>query len=330
MIKAAIVGLGRWGQILVNSVQDADGPKGEKIRFVRGVTRTPAKAADYCAGLGIPLGDDYAAALADPEVDAVVLATPHSQHADQIVAAAGAGKHVFVEKPFTLTKADAERAVGACIKAGLVCALGHNRRFLPGIHELKRMIDAGDLGDLLEVEANFSGGGARNYKPGQWRADGAAESPVGGMTGMGIHMVDSMVMLFGRVKAVRCVSRALATDIGMDDTSIILLEFENGRLGTLNTLAATEPNWRIQFMGTNGWAELKRHTLLETNITAKGIENRKFDPVDIERAELEAFAVAAAGGAPYPLPVEDAIHDSAVLEAITASAARDGERVAVG
>src|SRR5690606_6355042 len=110
MINSAIVGLGRWGQGLVESVQG----RSERIRFTRGVTRTPSKAEAFCAKNGIALGDDLAAALRDRKLDAVVLATPHTQHAEQIVAAARRRKHVFCEKPFTLTRKSAERALAAC------------------------------------------------------------------------------------------------------------------------------------------------------------------------------------------------------------------------
>ena len=142
MLDAAIVGLGRWGQVMVDSVQSGGAPLGEHIRFTRAVTRTPAKVVDYAAGQGMALGADYQAALDDPAIDAVVLATPHSQHADQIVAAAAAGKHVMVEKPFTLGKANAARAVAACERAGVVLVPAHNRRFLPAIAALQTMIRA--------------------------------------------------------------------------------------------------------------------------------------------------------------------------------------------
>src|SRR5215510_13830435 len=95
MVRAAIIGMGSWGQNLVNSVQG----KSDAIRFVAGATRTPAKADGYAREKGFPLHDSYEKALADPKVDAVVLATPHTQHAQQIAAAARAGKHVFTEKP---------------------------------------------------------------------------------------------------------------------------------------------------------------------------------------------------------------------------------------
>ena len=108
MINAAIVGLGRWGQTLVSSVADSG-----SIRFTRGVTRTVSKAEAFCAERGMTLGDDYSVALADPDIDAVVLATPHSLHLEQMLAAAEAGKHVFCEKPFTMTKADADTGLAA-------------------------------------------------------------------------------------------------------------------------------------------------------------------------------------------------------------------------
>src|SRR5688500_20264468 len=104
MIRAAIVGLGRWGQNLVNSVQG----KSDAIRFVAGATRTVAKAEAYAREKGFPLHDTYKKVLADPKIDAVVLATPHTQHAAQVVAAAKAGKHVFTEKPLR----SEERRVG--------------------------------------------------------------------------------------------------------------------------------------------------------------------------------------------------------------------------
>src|SRR5258707_5766330 len=110
MIRAAIVGMGTWGQNLVTSVQG----KSDAIRFVAGTTRTPAKAMDFAAKHGIRMVDTYAHVLADADIDAVVLATPHSLHSEQIRAAAKAGKPVFVEKPLGLTRQSSAEAVQAC------------------------------------------------------------------------------------------------------------------------------------------------------------------------------------------------------------------------
>ncbi len=193
MLDAAIVGMGRWGRTLVESVQ---GRNDGGIRFVAGSTGRPERARDWAAQQGIRLHDDYAAVLADPAVKAVALATPHGQHAEQIIAAARAGKHVFVEKPFTLSKASAEAAVEACRRAGVVLALGHNRRFLPATIEARRLIAEGALGRVLHAEGNMSGPGALGYAPGSWRND-RAESPLGGMGAMGIHMIDMLIHLAG-------------------------------------------------------------------------------------------------------------------------------------
>src|SRR5881394_1146139 len=110
MIRAAIVGIGTWGRNLVSSVQGTS----ERIRFVAGATRTPEKARQWCEQNGVRLLESYEAVLGDPGVDAVVLATPHSMHGEQIIAAANAGKHVFVEKPLGLDAREARAAVQAC------------------------------------------------------------------------------------------------------------------------------------------------------------------------------------------------------------------------
>lgn len=328
MLNAVIVGLGRWGQTLVEAVQTEGRPKGELIRFVRGVTRTPAKAAAFAERHRMPLGDDYAAALADPQVEAVVLATPHSQHAEQIRAAAAAGKHVFVEKPLTLTKASAEEATAACAKAGVLLALGHNRRFLPAMHDLKRLAEDGTLGRILHVEGNISGPGAFSYPPGMWRAM-PEESPAGGMTAMGIHVVDAMIHLCGPIAWVQAQSFRQALEIDIDDTTSMLLRFRSGISGYLGTIAATARAWRIQLFGTKGWAHMRDNEVMDLALVDGRSETRSYPKTDIERAELEAFARAVAGGPAYPLPADEAVAGVAALEAIVASATRDGARVTV-
>lgn len=310
MLNAAILGMGRWGQTLVDSVH---GRNEAGIRFVAGCTGRPERAAEWAAQRGIPILPDYAGVLARPDVQAVVLATPHAQHAAQVIAAAAAGKHVFVEKPFTLSKASAEAAVQACRAAGVVLALGHNRRFLPAVAEMKAMLAAGRLGRLLHVEGQFSGPGALAYKPGMWRAD-RAESPLGGMGGMGIHMVDMILHLAGRFRDVRVISKALVSGT-IDDTTAMLATLASGATVTFATLALAPRYWRVALFGTAGLLELRGHEQLFFRAREGGEEwLRDFPPTDIERAELEAFAAAVAGGAPYPLPLDEAVHGVAVFE----------------
>src|SRR5258706_9054373 len=117
MIPAAIVGRGGGGRSFVAALQGQSDGKGARLRFVRAVDIAPQAAREFAAGHKLPLGADYAEALADPEVRAIVLATPHSQHRDQVIAAARAGKPVFCEKPLALKAADAVRMIDACRNA---------------------------------------------------------------------------------------------------------------------------------------------------------------------------------------------------------------------
>lgn len=250
------------------------------------------------------------------------MSTPHQQHAEQIIAASAAGKHVFVEKPFTLDKASAEASVAAAKKAGVVLALGHNRRFLPSIAELRARLAAGALGTVLHVETNFSGSGALRYTADSWRAS-QAESPAGGMGAMGIHMVDAVIDLFGRIAEVRAVSTRRAVTVDIDDTTSILYRFENGMTGYLGTLGATVPTQRIEVFGTKGSIEIRSERQFTFRPLEGGAEFVEYPPFDKEKAELEAFAAAVAGKADYPLPIDEAIHGAAVFEAIVKSVDTD-------
>lgn len=322
MINAAIVGVGRWGQGLVASVQG----KSERIRFVRAVTRTPARAESFCAGHGITLGDDYKAALRDRKIDAVVLATPHTQHAEQIVAAARHKKHVFSEKPFTLTRRSAEKALAACARAGVVVGLGHNRRFMDNARELKRMIEAGELGTLLHVESNFSAD--LTPSAGQWR-DSRAESPAGGMTSLGIHAVDMMINLCGPIVEVDARSQRRALPFDVDDTTCALLGFRNGMSGYIGTMAVGGRAWNVRVFGSRCWAEIRGTDRLVV-CGADGVEQvRTFDRDDSLSRELEAFAAACEGGPSYPITPDQIVNGVATLEAIIRSSQRGGRRVKI-
>ena len=131
---------------------------------------------------------------------AIVLATPHTQHAEQIIAAARAGKHVFVEKPFTLDRASAREAIAECEKAKVAVGVGYNRRFYPSFREIKRMIEAGELGTVLHIEGNASGNLAA-MPPTVWRAN-RKESPGGGMTSLGVHLFDAMTWMCGPIRVI--------------------------------------------------------------------------------------------------------------------------------
>ena len=168
MINAGIVGLGRWGQNLVNSIQG----KSDKIRVVAGTTRTlrsrtpsitPRSRVFRCSIPSTKL-------LADPKIDAVVIvATPHTQRVELITAAAKAGKHVFTEKPLTLTSDDAARLHQGLRDHKVTLAVGYNWRFQPALQEIRRMLDDGRLGKLLHIEGNFCGPSVYRFGREHWR-----------------------------------------------------------------------------------------------------------------------------------------------------------------
>jgi predicted dehydrogenase len=325
MIRAAIIGLGSWGQHLVRCTQGSPA-----ISFAAAATRSPDKARDFAQQHGLRMLPDYAAALADPEIDAVVLATPHTQHTEQIVQAAAAGKPVFTEKPLGVSVAEAVRAARACTEAGVTLGVGYNWRFQPALQAIRRMLEDGTLGRVLHMEGNFCGPSAYRFPKGHWRHD-REEGPAGGMTGRGVHVVDAMLYLAGPIEQVTAQSFRLVQDFGMDDTTSMLFRFKGGATGYLGTVIATAETWRLQVFGSNGWAEVGDVEHLPTwdlrlclidrdNIAAKSRPQvLTFPKTGTERAELEHFAQAVEARRPLALPDGDAVHNVAVLEAIMAS-----------
>lgn len=327
MINAAIVGMGRWGQTLVNSVAGGN----DAIKFVAGTTRTLSKVEDYAAENGIRLHATYEDVLADGDVDAVVLASPHSVHFEQIMAAADAGKHVFCEKPFCLVADQARTALDTLASKGLKVGIGHNRRFSPNAIKLKQMIDEGDLGDMIQIEGNFSANMA-GYA-GEWR-ESRAESPAGGMTSLGIHAIDMYVNLFGRVASVQAVSRRVAMPYDIDDSTTILMDFENGQSGYLGSVAATGTLWQVRAFGTKGWGSIFAHDEFTAQLTDGTFVDESWDGYPYPgmptiKAQMEAFADDCAGGAPFPATPDEILHATAVLEAVIKSA-ETGDRIPIG
>lgn len=333
MINAAIVGLGWWGKTLVESVQGTS----DKMRFVAAATRTRSdENVAFTDAQKLKFVERYEDLLSDPGVDAVVLATPHSQHSGQVIAAAKAMKHVFCEKPFALTKKEAEEAVDAARKAGITLGLGYNRRFHPEMTKLRDRIRSGDLGVVMHVEATMTFPNALALKADAWRAQ-KDETPAGGLTPMGVHAIDGMIDLCGEIETVYCQSFRRAVPIDADDTTSMLFRMKEGMSGYLGTMTATGPGFSFTIYGSKGSVRLEGMT----HVAGASSEERrtrlfgtcKFQPIkgpaevweaerlDVTRASLEAFADAASGGTPYLIPLNEMIHGAAVTEAVIRSAA---------
>jgi len=316
MIRAALYGLGGWAERLLAAAQDS-----EHIRFVAGITRDPASRADLAARYSLRLTASFDEVLRDKEIDAVVITSPHSQHHGQIVAAARAGKHVFVEKPMTLTADSAREAVEACRKAGITLGVGFNRRAAPAYVEMLKRIRAGAIGDILHVEGHNSGSGGLRLKGGGWRA-ARAESPAGSMTPSGIHALDALIGIAGTIRTVYAHSdrHKLPAEWGIDDTTSMLLKFASGVTGYLGTVYLTARLWRVHVLGTQGWLEMRGDSELSI-CTLDGNPDRVPLPIiDKERATLENFARAIVAREPWTVPGDQAVNGIAVLQAIVASA----------
>ena len=314
MIDAAIIGLGRWGKGIVQSVQG----RSKRLRFIRGVSKEPGQVRDFAATHGFALSTEFADAVADPRVQAVVLATPHSLHVDQIAAVAAAGKPVWCEKPLALTLTEAKRAVAAVERAGVVFALGNNKRCFPAMQELRRLVAAGTIGEVLHIEAHFCNEHSTRVVPGGWRDD-PAESPGGGLTGAGLHLIDALVSLGGPVGEVH--ARMFERKPPPDPRDVIALQaqFVSGATGQLASVRAAPAYWRVHVFGTNGWAEARDETTLTVAINGQGPRTQTLAPADSLAVLLEAFGEAIELSKPFPVTTAEMLAVVGAFEAAIAS-----------
>ena len=322
MIEAAILGLGHWGTVLVNAVNG----RSEAIRFTRAVVRSPEKHADIAARQGLEVGSDYDAVLADPSIQAVVIATPNTQHVDQCLRAAAAGKHILCDKPFTVTLDEAQRVMGATAQAGVACVVGFQRRFLAPYAEIRRRMEAGELGRVHYVEANQSAPAGLHLRADNWRTQ-PNEFRGGGIGAHGIHMVDAMIGLFGPIAAVDAQARRHVLEIDIQDTTTVEIEFANGMTGYVGTLLATAPTHRFQVFGDQAWAEMRDHRRFELRPVQGEAKVIDFPAPTLERAELECFAGMIRGEASFPVSSQEALHGQAVFDAVAESVERGGRVV---
>jgi predicted dehydrogenase len=322
MVRAAIIGLGRWGRSLVTSVQG----KSDDIRFVAAHTRTRGPAEEFCRDQGVPLVESYEQILADPGIDAVVLATPHSQHERQVLAAAAAGKHIHVEKPITLDRDGADAAVAAARKAGVVLAVGYCRRFHPTVVAIRDRLRDGRLGHVISMVAQHTTSTGQFIPPDNWRA-APEEAPGGALTAVGVHSLDHMIEFAGRVSDVRCVT-ARHIPGPSDDTTTAMLRFASGATGLIFCSVATATNFSFTLYGSKGLAEISKPSLQTLRfvptseqaptgpVTAPPGEISEHTGFDMLAAELGAFARAIRERRPYPVPIDEVLHGMSVFDAV--------------
>jgi predicted dehydrogenase len=321
MINVAVVGLGWWGRNVVGQLAES-----ERLHPLLGVDTQPEGRA-WAAGQGLAVTDDLRDALADPRIDAVILCSPHRFHADQVVAAAEAGKHVFCEKPFTTTTADVDRALAAVAAAGVRLGIGHERRFEPPVLELQERCRSGDLGVPLVFEGNFSQDKFLALPADNWRLS-STEAPVGPLSATGIHLVDLAVSILGEPSEVWARLSTRATEFGNGDTLSVTLGFASGATASITAILTTPFIGRICVLGSEGWMEVRDRSHPESpsgwdvlTVRRGGEREERFvAPNEAVRDNLERFADAVEGRADYPVPAAQIRATVRAFEAITRSA----------
>jgi predicted dehydrogenase len=318
--------LGWWGKTIAQYLKSA------RNMVLQGVTDLDFSAAQAIAQThGTQAFPNLEAVLAHAGVDAVILCTPHTLHAAQILQAAQAGKHVFCEKPLTLTRADAQAAITAVCARGLALGVGHERRFEPPVMAAMQLIHSGALGTPLQMEANFSQDKFLQLSQDNWRLS-SAEAPAGPMTATGIHLLDLSVGVFGPARSVFASCKQLGSPLVNGDTLAILATYRRGGHALISAILATPFVGRFAVFGSNGWVEVRDRTHPEqstgwdmtTCLRGQAPVHEEFAPHPAVLSNLEAFADAALGISPYPVPHDQMVANISALEAVVRSS-RSGQ-----
>jgi predicted dehydrogenase len=255
--------------------------------------------------------------LGDPEIDGLLVATPHTTHADLAVRTADAGKHVFVEKPLALTVADTRRAGEAASRAGVVLQVGHNRRRQPANRRIKAMIEAGELGTVLQLEGMHTAPGGHKPDLPPWRRD-PVECPFGGMTALGVHTVDTFHYFIGPARRVISFSTRIHGFNDLDEATTVIVEYVSGPLASINTSYFTPPVVSLSVFGSDAavWNEEDGKRLFTQARTDPARNEHEIETVDTIVDEVAEFARCIRGEEETETGVVEAIEVAAVLQAI--------------
>jgi predicted dehydrogenase len=318
-VRLGIVGLGHWGGRLARTVATIDGAS-----LAACYARTPERRAAFADQHDCAAAQSFEAFLADDTLDGIIVATPHTTHTELVTALAGAGKNIMVEKPLALCATDAQKCVDAARAGGVILQVAHYRRRLAATRRIKSMIGSGELGLVHHFETNFS----RPFGPDPkrpWR-DEESEAPAGGMTALGVHMIDNLIYLGGPVRRLAALSSILDNSTPLDDMTSVLLQFESGAHGVLNT------SLRLPMVATtvahgdkaSAWSEADGTRFFSQDIDAEERTEQTIEPVDGVTANLAAFVECLRSSTEPETNGEAAVKVVAVIEAIQRSVASNG------
>jgi len=250
-VRVASMGLGRWANVLADAAL-----RGGKIRLVSCFSRTPEKRREFSRRYGTREAAAFDEFLKDPEVEAVILTTPNHNHLEHIEALASAGKHVYCEKPIAHSLEHARRIVQAVEKAGVKLAVGHSARRLAPSRKLKALIEAGEIGKVSMCESNFCTERGLELNPAMWRASGEL-NPTGVVIQLSIHHIDTLRYLNGPVRTVIGRLKRMHATADVEDTSMIVMEHENGVLSYVGGGWACPWAFHMNVHGTKGVAHFR-------------------------------------------------------------------------
>lgn len=256
----------------------------------------------------------------DGTIEGVVISTPNHTHLELVRQAAACGKHVFVEKPIAPVVAQGHEMIALCRKAGVLLMVGHNSRRRERVRKMKQYIEDGTLGLPVAAEMNNSHAGGLDIQPGDWRWS-PANCPGGPLIQLGIHHVDTLLYLLGPVARVSALQRRLAVQAAIDDTTMTLLEFENGVLGYIGAMYAVPALRFYHILGTRANVRWDRAfgLILEREGKRESISVADNDTL---LEEMDEFAGCIRGGGAPEVDGEKALIALAVIEAAVLSSQR--------
>jgi predicted dehydrogenase len=323
-LRVACIGMGWWSDVLADAIQ-----RSGKLGIVACYTRSEQKRQAFAARYGCRAAPSYEAILSDRSIEAIVNTTPNNAHLETTRAAAAAGKHVFLDKPIANSVTEGRAITDACRHAGVVLALGYQRRRESPFRWMRQRIDAGDFGKLVNAEANISRDRLGKVDPGSWRYSSEG-MPGGVMLQIGIHYTDVLEYLLGPIKAVSGRLAQLVLPGDNPDVASLILEHDNGALSTLNASYASASEYYL--MNIYGKAASAYYDFHQGLRLLKRGEGRS-SPVQVTKndafvEELEEFAAAVRGAGKPEMNGERATASLAVIRAGIVSA-REGRRVEI-
>lgn len=323
-LRVASLGMGWWSDVLADAVGRTD-----KIDIAACFTRSEDKRAAFAKKYGCEPAGSYEEILADDSIEAIINTTPNHVHLESTKAAAEAGKHVFLDKPIAHTVADGKALTKACADAGVVLAIGYQRRRESHFRWIREKIDAGEFGRLVQAECNISRDREGQFELGHWRYQADA-MPGGVMLQIGIHYTDVLTYIMGPIAAVSGRTAQLVLPGDNPDVANLILEHESGAISNLTASYASASEYYL--MNIYGKTATAYYTLFDgLRVLYRGEKAPQAvacEENDTIREELEEFADAVRGGAAPEMEGEAAVSSLAVIRAGVRSA-REGRRVEV-